>query len=107
MIDKFQAQNNNDEQGNPAGGHVLGVGLRIDWQNGPLSIDGVCKEQTGAFVETVIAAALQRIEYYQASKFACRENALVITKLEEALHWCNARNNRREKQGVEGTHKGN
>lgn len=107
MQDNFIAQNNNDTQGNPAGGHVLGVGLRIDWQNGPLSVDGVRKEPTGAFVETVIAAALQRIEYYQTSSFKCRENALAITKLEEALHWLHSRTNRRIKAGTEGTHKGN
>ena len=107
MLARFEAQNLNDEKGNPSGGTVKGIGLSIDWQNGPLSVDGVRKEPTGAFVETVIAAALQRIEYYQASRFACRENALAITKLEEALHWCNARTNRREKLGIEGTHKGN
>ena len=107
MLARFTAVNKNDEAGNPAGGHVYGIGLTIYWQDGPLLIDGVRKEPTGAFVETVIAAALQRLEYYQTSKFNCRENALAITKLEEALHWLNSRTSRREKQGVEGTHKGN
>ena len=58
-------------------------------------------------METVIAAALQRLEFYQSGKFTCRENALAITKLEEALHWCHARTQRRESQQVEGTHFGN
>lgn len=40
----------------------------------------------------------------QASKFKCRENALAITKLEEALHWCGHRTAKREVQKVEGTH---
>jgi hypothetical protein len=36
----------------------------------------------------------------------CSENALAITKLEEATHWLKARTNRREAQGTEGTHAG-
>jgi hypothetical protein len=107
MLDKFNAVNDVDADGNPAGGYVDGVGLNISWQNGPLGRDADRIEPNGAFVETVIAAALQRIEFYNSGKFACRENSLAITKLEEALHWLNARTNRREKQGVEGTHAGN
>lgn len=34
--------------------------------------------------------------------FPCRENALTITKIEEALHWQYARNRDREKRNVEG-----
>jgi hypothetical protein len=104
VIDTFVAVNNHDEQGHPAGGTVSGVGLSIQWQNGPLGRGEDRKAPNGAFVETVIAAALQRIEDYQASKFKCRENALAITKLEEALHWLNARTQAREARQVEGTH---
>lgn len=95
----------NDVDGNPAGGRSSSVGLTIQWQNGPLAIDGERKEPNGAFVETVIEAALGRIQYYQSSKFYCRENALAITKLEEALHWLDHRTKDRKKRGVEGTHK--
>lgn len=107
MQQKFDAVNYTDDEGRPAGGAVSGVGLQIAWQNGPLGNGPDRIEPNGAFVETVIAAAIQRIEHYQASKFACRENALAITKLEEALHWLNARTNRRVIAGTEGTHKGN
>lgn len=106
MLDQFVARNNADENGNPTGGSVKGTGLAIQWQDGPLGRGDDRKEPNGAFVETVIDAALQRIEFYQASKFKCRENALAITKLEEALHWLNARTNRRERSGTEGTHSG-
>lgn len=34
--------------------------------------------------------------------FACRENSLTITKIEEALHWQEARKKDRTKRGVEG-----
>jgi len=103
MTDDFDAVNN-DENGNPAGGMVGGVGLQINWQNGPLGRGEDRKEPSGAFVETVIAAALQRIQYYQKSRFGCHENAMAITKLEEALHWLNARTQERENREVEGTH---
>lgn len=93
-----------DEEGRPAGGTTTTTGITIEWQNGPMAVDGIRIPQNGAFVEGVIAAALDRLEFYQTSDFRCRENALAITKLEEALHWCNHRTAAREARGVEGTH---
>lgn len=104
MVARFEAENLSDENGNPAGGSVRGVGLSIDWQNGPLGRGEDRLAPNGAFVETVIAAAIQRIEYYNSSQFRCRENSLAITHLEEALHWLNHRTAKREERGVEGTH---
>ena len=107
MIDTFDATNTTDENGNPTGGIVDGVGLKINWQNGPLGRDADRQLPNGAFVETVIDAARQRIEFYQnanGGKFRCRENAVAITKLEEALMWLNKRTADREKRKVEGTH---
>lgn len=94
-----------NEEGNPTGGKTTAVGLEINWQNGPLAVDGVRVEPNGCFVETVIAAAKGRIEFYQNSKFSCRENALAITKLDEALHWLQHRTRDREQRNIEGTHK--
>lgn len=37
--------------------------------------------------------------------FPCRENALTITKIEEALHWQEARTKDRSRRLVEGTNK--
>jgi len=37
--------------------------------------------------------------------FPCRENALTITKIEEAIHWQDARTKDRESRGVEGRNK--
>ena len=93
-----------DENGNPAGGITTGTGIEIHWQDGPLSVDGVRKEPNGAFVEGVINAAIGRLEFYNETKFKCRENSLAITKLQEALHWLNSRTENRTKRGVEGTH---
>lgn len=104
MLSKFDAENHDDSDGNPAGGFVSGTGIFIEWQDGPLGRGEGRLDPNGAFVETVIAAALQRIQYYQEGKFSCRENALAVTKLEEALHWLNHRTASREDRGVEGTH---
>lgn len=107
MLAKFESANVLDENNNPSGGSVSGTGLSISWQNGPPGRDGDRQEPNGAFVETVIDAARQRIEFYQTAnvgKFKCRENAIAITKLEEALLWLNKRTADREARQVEGTH---
>lgn len=108
MQQTFTSTHVNDESGRPAGGRSEATGISIDWQNGPLGAPGSKDriEPNGAFVETVIAIAADRIRYYNDNGFGCRENSLAITKLEEALHWLNARTNRRTQQGVEGTHEG-
>ena len=104
MQDRFTAENYLDENGNPAGGYASGIGMSITWQNGPLGRGEERAVPNGAFVETVIAAAVQRIEYYNSTQFRCRENSLAITHLEEALHWLNHRTAAREARDVEGTH---
>lgn len=107
MMQPFDAENHVDSDGNPTGGTVFATGIQIDWQDGPLGRGEDRREPNGAFVETVIAAAKQRIEFYNEAgggKFRCRENSLAITKLEEALHWLDHRTKAREERGVEGTH---
>jgi len=97
-----------DLAGNPTGGFARGTGFDISWQNGPLGRGEERKEPNGAFVENIIAAALQRLEFYQTAsfgRFKCRENAIAITKLEEALLWLDKRTRDREERQVEGTHK--
>lgn len=105
-INKCKVENWTDPDGNPHGGVVEGVGLNITWQQGPLGRpeDGTRIEPNGAFVETVIAAAVKRIQFYQDSKFNCRENAIALTHLETALLWLNKRTQDREERKVEGTH---
>lgn len=104
---KLVITNNVDEKGNPTGGTVEAIGLSIEWQNGPLGRDWKNAIPNGTFVDDVIEAARQRLEFYQKAsngKFACRENAIAITKLEEAMLWLESRRNSREKRGVQGTH---
>jgi hypothetical protein len=80
------------------------MGLLINWQNGPLGRGEDRREPNGAFVETVIDAAKQRLEFYQQSRFACEENKAAISYLEAALEILNARTLKREKRNVEGLH---
>ncbi len=98
-------EHKNDENGNPAGGETLGRGFKITWQNGPLSVDGVRREPTGAFVEDVIAAVIGRIEYYQKSRFHGIHNAVALGHLYAAAEALAERTRDRESRGVEGTHK--
>ncbi len=105
MLQAVEGKHEMDENGMPAGGTTTGVGISISWQNGSLGRGVDRKQPNGAFVEGVIAAAIDRLEWYQASKFKCRENALALTKLQEALHWLDWRTRRREQQGIEGTHR--
>lgn len=107
MLQKIDAKNWLDEDGNPTGGEVLGVGIDINWQNGPLGRGPDRVKPNGAFVEGVIQAAIQRLQYFQEAsngKFKCRENAIAITHLETALAWLCYRHTLREQREVDGTH---
>ncbi|NYZ70127.1 hypothetical protein H0A36_29370 [Endozoicomonas sp. SM1973] len=93
-----------DSNGNPAGGTTSGRGFAISWQNGPLDANGERLPPNGAFVEDIINAAKDRLEFYQESKFCCDYNAEAIKHLESAINVLNSRTANREKRGVEGTH---
>lgn len=84
--------------GIPGDERFLGV---INFQEGPIKECGV----NGACNEDVVAMVICRLEHFQKSEFACRENSLAITKLEESLLWLRKRTMGRENRGVEGTNK--
>lgn len=69
------------------------------FQNGPIKEFGV----NGCHQEDLLAIVIDRLQHFQAGEYACRENALALTKLEEAMHWLNHRTGERVKRGVEGT----
>ena len=100
----MEARHKKDADGNPAGGFTDGTGFRIAWQDGPLGRGEDRREPNGAFVEDVILAAKDRIEFYQRSKFNCAENALAIGFLDDALESLHDRTTHREERQVEGTH---
>lgn len=97
-------ENFTDADGRPAGGYVVGTGIDIEWQNGPLAVGGTRQEPNGAFVEDVLAGVIQRIEHYQASEFHCIENAVALGHLKAAAEVLAERTRGRERRGVEGTH---
>ena len=57
----------------------------------------------GTTLEEVLCVTIERLTALN-SKFACRENSIAITKMQEALMWLNARTADRKARGVEGTH---
>ena len=71
----------------------------VNFQNGPVKEFGV----NGCHQEDLLAIVIDRLRSFQAGPFACRENALALTKLEEAIHWLNHRTAERQARGVEGT----
>lgn len=94
----------NDENDNPAGGVSSGRGFTISWQNGPLGRGNERKEPNGAFVEDIIDAAIERIEFYQRSKFKDGYNSQALFFLREAARQLDDRTKAREERQVEGTH---
>lgn len=55
----------------------------------------------GTTNEEVLAVLIDRLNYLNGI-CPCRENAIVITKLEESLMWLNKRTADRKNRGVEG-----
>lgn len=77
--------------------HILS---KINFQKGPIKESGI----NGCHNEDLISIVIDRLRCFQQGDYKCRENALAITKLEEALMWLRTRTENREKRGVEGTH---
>lgn len=73
----------------------------VVFQDGPPGDVGV----NGMTFEALLAILVDRLERYQLGPHRCRENALAITKLEEAVHWLGHRTTERQDRGVEGTTK--
>lgn len=71
----------------------------VKFQNGPIKENGV----NGCHQEDLLAIVIDRLRSFQAGEYSCRENALALTKCEEALHWLNHRTADRTERGVEGT----
>ena len=72
----------------------------FQFQDGPIKEVGT----NGLTHEVFLAIVIDRLKAFQAGSFACRENAIALTKLEEAVHWLHHRTMARIARGVEGTH---
>lgn len=70
----------------------------VYFQKGPVKEAG----KNGIFIEDLLAICQHRLECFQAGPFACRENELALSKIQEALHWLDHRTKDRQARGVEG-----
>lgn len=59
--------------------------------------------ENGTTLEEILRVCVERLEDLN-KRFPCRENSIVITKLEESLMWLNKRTAERSARGVEGKH---
>ena len=57
----------------------------------------------GTTLEEILRVSIERLQDLNG-RFACCENSIAITKMQEALMWLNARTVDRKKRGVEGKH---
>lgn len=69
--------------------------------------DGSADEERidGVHNEDLLLMVLARLQGFQETGNRCRENAIAITKIEEALMWLSRRTQERRGRGVEGTTK--
>lgn len=71
----------------------------INFQNGPINEHGI----NGISNEALLAIVEHRLQGFQSGEFACRENAVALTKIQEAMMWLQKRTRDRVARGVEGT----
>lgn len=78
-----------------------GYASTIDFQHGPVLESGA----NGLHNEQLLAIVIHRLQGFQFGDFRCRENALALTKCQEALMWLESRTKDRRQRGVEGQNK--
>lgn len=82
---------------------VHAVGVMFEFQNGPLQETGGVPN--GLSNESLLAIVEDRLLGFQSGQFACRENAIALTKIQEAMMWLQKRTRNRLARGIEGTNK--
>lgn len=103
-----------DEPGAGNGNHAYSIGyclnpgtaeggtshmLAVKFQEGPVKEAGI----NGISNEALLAIVEDRLKGFQSGPYACRENALALTHLQESMHWLHHRTRERVARGVEGT----
>ena len=74
--------------------------IKFTIQSDPIGLVGVNGVQAVDVLEYV-----KKLFQSLNDSFPCRENSLTITKIEEAIHWQDARTKDRQKRNVEGQNK--
>lgn len=72
----------------------------LQFQRGPFGAEG---STPGTLTNAVLAALVDHLQGFQSGPLASRENALVITKLQEAMFWARERADDRARRGVLGS----
>lgn len=100
----IRTRNYTDADGNPAGGYAHGPGMCVSFQDGPRGRreDGTLAPANGAFVEDLLTAALQRLEFFQGSKYRHEANQEAIRHIVDALAALQNRATERRSRGVLG-----
>ncbi len=93
-----------DEDGSGASHHYeMSIGAtvvaNIQFQQGP-RLDPA--STPGVTEAAILAVLIDRLRGFQAGPYSCRQNAIIITKLEECLMWTRARADERARRGVLG-----
>jgi len=78
-----------------------GNSTTIRFQNGPIKEVGI----NGVTNEALLAIIEDRLIGFQSGPYVCRENAVALTKIQEAMMWLQKRTRDRLARNVEGTHK--
>lgn len=73
--------------------------VQIRFQNGPILEAGV----NGISQEALLAIVEDRLLGFQSGPYACRENAIALTHIQDAMMWLQKRTRDRMARGVEGT----
>ena len=79
---------------------IPGCRYILHFQNGPVQHRS---DMNGITNEALLAVVIDRMRGFQSGKFACRDNAVALTKMEEAMMWLQKRTRDRMARGVEGT----
>lgn len=95
-----------DERGSGGANHRYRIAadgipglVEIGFQDGGIKEAGV----NGITQEALLAIVIDRLRGFQSGPFSCRESAIALTKVEEALMWLHKRTRDRIARGVEGT----
>lgn len=106
--DKLNSVFAQDEAGTGNANHVYEVYTAsgdeliatIKFQHGPRRVP---ESISGVLDTDLLEIVRDRLKSFQSGEFACRENAIALTHIEDALLWMDRRVRDRAKRGVLGT----
>lgn len=78
--------------------------IELNFQNGPVTkgLEGRLEGVNGITNEVLLAIVEYRLQGFQSGEFSCRENAIALTHIQDALMWLQKRTRDRLERGVEG-----